>query len=125
VFSGGLFWQNGESERDWKKFEYSRWPALFSFFCSLHTHRKEHQSPLKTCSEQKQFPIWTQTQLSPDKKWVAYTLQDNRRKSGLDAHIGMPSRTHSGVPAFVTGSDVWLSDLKTGRAVNLTRGQRI
>src|SRR6266478_1377368 len=82
--------------------------------------------PIEEVLAARQFPTWTQIQISPDNRWVAYTLQDNRRRIAAltDAQGGIVSRTSSGVPGFVVGSDIWLANVKTGAAINLTEGKQ-
>lgn len=60
--------------------------------------------------------------LSPDGQWVAYTVQDPRRV----ANPGDPRHnfvTRTGASLEVTGSDVWVADVHTGHAVNVSAGR--
>ena len=62
--------------------------------------------------------------LSPDGKLVAYTLQDISRKDET-ANSGSPSNdlTRTGVPRRALYCDVWITDVATGVAKNLTEGK--
>jgi dipeptidyl aminopeptidase/acylaminoacyl peptidase len=67
------------------------------------------------------FTVITPVDLSPDGRIVAYTLQDPRRlRTAKDErHVRI---TETGASFLVRGSDIWLSDVVTGKAVNLTNG---
>src|SRR5713226_2970169 len=42
--------------------------------------------------------------LSPEGKWVAYTLQDNQRQRSVDA----ATYARNGVPSWATGTDIYV-----------------
>lgn len=74
----------------------------------------------------KQFPACSRIQISPDTEWVAYTLQNGRRRqrgSTTEGSAGVFQRSTRGVPMVVVGSDIWLSQIKTGHARNITGGK--
>ena len=55
--------------------------------------------------------------VSPDRRWVAYTVTAPARISGLSATD--PDATNSGVPTFVRGSELWVCDLRSGASYSL------
>lgn len=60
--------------------------------------------------------------LSPDGEWVAYTTQDkskNLPQKDERSTLFLPS----GVPGFVIGCDVWITNTKTNETKNLTEGK--
>src|SRR5262245_24037241 len=60
--------------------------------------------------------------LSPDGRWVAYTLEDpKRRKSTGDLRYFYYSRTGAFLEA--AGCDIWLTSTETGESRNLTGGR--
>src|SRR5258707_8827513 len=60
--------------------------------------------------------------LSPDGDWVAYTVEDNRkRESTQDERYRFYTRT--GVFLEAVGCDVWLANTKTREFRNLTEGK--
>jgi len=68
------------------------------------------------------FPPSTPLDLSPDGEWVAYTLQDDRRKERRgDVRYKLFSGT--GVYQEVTGCDVWITNTQSGVSQNLTEGK--
>lgn len=64
----------------------------------------------------------TPVDLSPDGKWVAYTLQDDRRKEKPEEGYGSVDFTSTGVKRGSLGCDIWVADTETGQAKNLTGG---
>lgn len=59
---------------------------------------------------------------SPNDDWIAYTLQDNRRKEPLgDERYRIFSR--AGVCFFGIGGDIWVTNTKSGLSENVTGGQ--
>jgi dipeptidyl aminopeptidase/acylaminoacyl peptidase len=60
--------------------------------------------------------------LSPDGEWVAYTVEDDRKREGTsDERYRFYTRTGAFLEAV--GCDVWLANTKTGEARNLTGGK--
>lgn len=68
------------------------------------------------------FAPWTRIALSPDGKWVAYTVQDNGQP---ETATETQSRyfTSTGASSMAINCDIWLSDTRTGESKNLTEGQ--
>jgi dipeptidyl aminopeptidase/acylaminoacyl peptidase len=68
-----------------------------------------------------QFAFRVPIQLSPDGRWVAYTLVDPRRQAALhDPTFFYFSPT--GVPTEAAGADVWVTNTVTGERKRLTDG---
>lgn len=57
--------------------------------------------------------------LSPDGKWLAYTLQDNSRIRSSD----WESYVRTGVPPWAVGTDIALVNTETGESKNVTGGK--
>lgn len=56
--------------------------------------------------------------LSPDGKWLAYTVRENERGKGADLELS----ARTGVYGWNTGTDIWISSTETGDTRNLTGG---
>jgi dipeptidyl aminopeptidase/acylaminoacyl peptidase len=80
--------------------------------------------PIKEAFKSLNFPSFVPISLSPDGRFIAYTLQDISRKN-QPAATGSPSYdlTHTGVPRDALYCDVWITDLETGVPKNLTEGK--
>ncbi len=57
--------------------------------------------------------------LSPDGKWLAYTVQDNQRSRSVD----LETYARTGVPSWSVGTDIWISNVENGETRNLTGGK--
>jgi dipeptidyl aminopeptidase/acylaminoacyl peptidase len=57
--------------------------------------------------------------LTPDGKWLAYTVRESERGRGADNE--MSART--GIHGWNTGTDIWISNTGTGETRNLTGGK--
>ena len=66
------------------------------------------------------FPPPASLSVSPDGQFVAYALNDPRRRGEF---IGQSLFTTTGISLFGTGCDVWLTNTITGRSENITNGQ--
>jgi dipeptidyl aminopeptidase/acylaminoacyl peptidase len=79
--------------------------------------------PIKEILDTKRFPASTGIRLSPDRRWVAYTLVGHRQPEVpvLDAGDSSLHRS-TAVPRALVGSSVYLTDLGTGKSKNLTQG---
>lgn len=95
--------------------------------CSLLSSSCAPQSvapiPVDTLLRAKQFPLLGRLRISPDGRYVAYSLIDPLRRVTDKALTADVRRTHSGVPQIVLGSDVWLTNLQNGETRNLTQGR--
>ncbi len=60
--------------------------------------------------------------LSPDGAWVAYTVQDERKRQGTNAERYM-DYAPTGTPTQAVGCDIWITNTKTGESRNLTKGK--
>lgn len=80
--------------------------------------------PIEEAFKPHNFPMFIPISLSPDGKLVAYTLQDISRKDQTAA-AGSPDYdlTRTGVPRNALYCDVWISDIDTGIAKNITQGK--
>jgi dipeptidyl aminopeptidase/acylaminoacyl peptidase len=69
------------------------------------------------------FPPLTPIDLSPDGRWVAYTLQnDLLREQQQESYTGVYF-THTGVYRLETGCNIWIANTQTGESKNLTDGK--
>lgn len=68
------------------------------------------------------FGIRIPIDVSPDGRWVAYTLEDARRRESTgETRYFYYSRT--GAPVEALGCDVWLTETEMGQTQNLTGGK--
>jgi dipeptidyl aminopeptidase/acylaminoacyl peptidase len=63
---------------------------------------------------------WTGLALSPDGRWLAYTIRNWSRPSASLA--ADPHLTSTDVPITAANCDVWLTDVQTGKSKSLTNG---
>lgn len=83
-------------------------------------------SPLsiEVASGQKEFPPFSQLRVSPDGKYVAFVIRDERR-----VKIGLPMSaslyfSKSGVPRVIAYvCDIYVADLRTGKVNDITSGR--
>jgi len=107
-----------------------RMKSLLTLFCvfSLQTlnalaQQRQLPLPVEEALAALHFAIFTPVDLSPDGKWVAYALQDDRRKKKpadgyADVHF-----SHTGVLTLALGCDIWVTDTQSGESKNLTEGK--
>lgn len=71
---------------------------------------------------QKAFPVRMPFAIAPDGRRIAYTLQDPARRT---APVSRPFSFHTatGVPTDFVGTDVWVLDVETGTARDVTGGR--
>jgi len=69
------------------------------------------------------FSPSTPVDLSPDGKWVAYTLKDDRRMEKASEGNARLYFTRTGVYRGSLGCDVWITNTQTGQTKNLTEGK--
>ncbi|HEX6043871.1 MAG TPA: hypothetical protein VFZ22_05235, partial [Pyrinomonadaceae bacterium] len=69
------------------------------------------------------FAFRTPVDLSPDGKWIAYTLQDPRKGRSAAEEERYRYFTDTGVPAGHAGCDVWVTHTATRESRNLTEGK--
>jgi dipeptidyl aminopeptidase/acylaminoacyl peptidase len=65
----------------------------------------------------------TPIDLSPDGKWIAYTLQDPRKGRSVEEEERYRYFTETGAPTVQAGSDVWITNVTTRESRNLTQGK--
>ncbi len=68
------------------------------------------------------LPPETPLDLSPDGKWLAYTLQDDRRKEKPKEGYTHVYFTPTGVNKGILGCDIWVTTTQSGESKNLTEG---
>lgn len=102
---------------------------LFTLLCVLGlqavdtlAQQKQMPLPVEGVLAALRFSYFTPVDLSPDGRWVAYTLQEDwRREHAKDGYASVFSRT--GVSQTVLGCDIWVADTQTGESKNLTEGK--
>src|SRR5262245_30141022 len=68
------------------------------------------------------FQAYQHVTCSPDGQWVAYVTSDaRRRETTQDKRYSIFTRT--GAPVAFVGSDVWITNTRTGESKNLTGGK--
>src|SRR5713226_7135741 len=67
----------------------------------------------------RQFCQLTPIGVSPDGRWLAYTVADNRKAKTIDDERW----PRSGVPPWVVETDIWILNLKSHEIRNLTGGK--
>ena len=65
----------------------------------------------------------TPIDLSPDGKWIAYTLQDPRKGRSVSEEERYRYFTEMGVPGAEVGCDVWVTNVTTRESRSLTQGK--
>jgi dipeptidyl aminopeptidase/acylaminoacyl peptidase len=66
--------------------------------------------------------IYQHIMFSPDGQWVSYVISDARRQETAQGkRYSLITRT--GVPGAFAGSDVWITNTRTGESKNLTGGK--
>jgi dipeptidyl aminopeptidase/acylaminoacyl peptidase len=73
--------------------------------------------PVDAVLSARTFPR-TSPSLSPDGKWIAYSLIEPAKV--LQPIAGAEYFTETGTPTWAIGCDVWVTDLETGKSTNLT-----
>jgi dipeptidyl aminopeptidase/acylaminoacyl peptidase len=95
--------------------------ACFALSCAIVVAQSaplEVEDALGTLSMANRMPI----AMSPDGQWVAFTVEDDRRREGTQSERYM-FYTKTGAFTEAVGCDVWIVNTKTGESRNLTRGQ--
>ena len=69
------------------------------------------------------FAFRTPVDLSPDGKWIAYTLQDPRKARSASEEERYRYFTETGAPAGHAGCDVWVTHTATRESRNLTQSK--
>ena len=80
---------------------------------------KDEPLPIPEALSAVSFSVFDPPSLSPDGKWVAYGLKDPRRQPNVD-NLHHSFFSAQGVSIAAMGSDIWISDTKTGMSKNLT-----
>jgi dipeptidyl aminopeptidase/acylaminoacyl peptidase len=66
----------------------------------------------------RQFAQLMPIALSPDGKWLAYTVQNHREMAAPDVRV----YAQTGVPPWASGTDIFLANIASGRTTDLTKG---
>lgn len=83
--------------------------ALFdSSFLNIATAQQASALAVDDTLRIRSFPQWALFQFSPDGEWLAYAVENDR------------DNNHSGISSGGKGKDIWLLNIKTGEARNLT-----
>ncbi len=75
--------------------------------------------PVDSVLRGRSFAELSSFEFSPNGKWLAYVVKDNGRTTVGDLDIWI----RTGVPMWISGSDIWISNVETGATRNLTEGQ--
>ena len=77
--------------------------------------------PLDTVLSQPEFPDYLPISLSPDGKWVAFTLQSaNRPGASLN-----PGYSHTGVANQFVGCAVWIANIESKASIRISGGEHL
>jgi len=79
--------------------------------------------PVKEALKTLNLSMFSQLEVSPDGKVVAYVLQDTNRKAGAKAARSAQDLERVGIPLRADYCDIWISDVSTGVSKNLTLAQ--
>lgn len=74
--------------------------------------------PVQAALEIRSFGDLNPVEFSPDGKWLTYVVKD-----GASIRAPEAARSRTGIPSWVTGDDIYVSDTQTGEARNLTLGK--
>jgi dipeptidyl aminopeptidase/acylaminoacyl peptidase len=78
--------------------------------------------PVEDVTGMKSFATYQQPAFSTDGEWLAYVLEDpSRARRPLDERYTM--LTANGVDPSDLGSDVWITNIRTGESKNITGGR--
>jgi len=69
------------------------------------------------------LPASSRVAVSPDGRWVALTLRENRRSLGNEIGLSGQPNPRTGVSDEGDASDVWIVRIENGQATNLTGGE--
>ncbi len=75
--------------------------------------------PVDSVLRGRSFAELSSFEFSPNGKWLAYVAKDNGRATVGDLDIWI----RTGVPMWISGSDIWISNVETGATRDLTEGQ--
>jgi dipeptidyl aminopeptidase/acylaminoacyl peptidase len=78
--------------------------------------------PVETVLDALAFGQYAPVDLSPDGRWVAFTVLD-RRRVATDPDPRYHAFNRNGTSMFGVGCDVWIANTQTGASRNLTEGR--
>ena len=103
--------------------------ALLTLFCTGFFsqgpgayHKDEVPLPIEAAVAAPSLQGQTAIALSPDRRWVAYTLTDSRRRQPTKDERYLDF-SPTGVPIYMVGCDVWVTNTESGESINLTEGR--
>lgn len=99
-------------------------PALVAlYFCASSLNVAIAQSliplPVDDALNVRKFAEWMPISPSPDGQWLSYTVRDNRRSKPMEFEAYL----RTGVPAWISGSGIFLTNMSTGETRSLTDGK--
>lgn len=81
--------------------------------------KRTNALPVEAALGAKSFGELSALRFSPDGEWLAYVVKNN----GGTASQTISAPMHSGIPRWVKGDDIYVSDTRTGKCRNLTGGK--
>jgi len=96
--------------------------TFFSASAALGQKRLE-PLPVKEALKTLSLSNFTSIEVSSDARLVAYTLNDNARKSQAVRSRSLQDLERIGIPRNADYCDIWISDTVTGTTTNLTQGR--
>jgi len=72
--------------------------------------------PVEDTLHNRVFPDWSLFEFSPDERWLLYVVQDDERARSNDRDGDL----RGGIPGYGRGTDIWILNLESGAARNLT-----
>jgi len=100
--------------------------TIFYFFPTTSAALAQKQLaplPIKEAINTFNLPMFTPIDLSPDGRLAAYILIDSGRKAQAKVSRSTTELERKGIPSGVDFSDIWITDISSGMARNLTRGK--
>jgi dipeptidyl aminopeptidase/acylaminoacyl peptidase len=91
-----------------------------SGICQFTAAQESTSLPVEAAIGGHSFADLSSIEVSPDRRWVAYVVKDDQRTKPAN----LRSDVSTGVPMWINGCDIWISDTETGTTRNLTEGDR-
>jgi dipeptidyl aminopeptidase/acylaminoacyl peptidase len=89
----------------------------------MQAQQKRTPLPVEEVLAASHFSFYTPIDLSPDGRWVAYTLQDSQYRKKTEEGYSLVYFTSTGVNKEVLGGDIWITNTQSGESKNLTEGK--
>lgn len=90
--------------------------CLTACCCELLGAQEVQPLPVEAALGARSFAELSTVEFSPDGKWLAYVVKAGSRNNPAD----VSSEVRTGIPMWVNGYDIWISNVETGVARNLT-----